>query len=348
MTLVLQSSQVPAVSHVDHGRLNLIVSAPRGGALSLARRMHGCGHVGLPHTHLLARNHHDLMTPLKSPLDLYQLDDGLIRTLSGIIYGGYQPRHLEAACHDLAVLSAQEQFSVVYSRLLSKTDRHIFDPSFSLSLYPELVSEAVHLLPGVNLLFLFRDPFFYAPSVLSSIHGLDSLILWWNLMASSEQLLDLDPLEMWCCLNESLLKLIEDLPPSAHFQLLRFPESVGRYSGSRLSQALFSKFSQVPFQQARNLSTFSCRISATLAMTPVFRHWFQPDMSTSPIDAQSAWWIDLTQGGDPSANIEHFSNPLDQMADYWMALRRKADLLSRCDRLCGILGFPLLSSRFEN
>ena len=99
------------------------------------------GQIGLPHTHLPIRSDSKHLKQVNSILDLYSIDDGLIRALSGIIYGGFETYQLEAAHHDLSMMYSRDTFGQVYQRLLANSSCNLYDPSFSLALFPDQIPQ---------------------------------------------------------------------------------------------------------------------------------------------------------------------------------------------------------------
>ncbi len=333
----------------DYQRLTFVISAPRGGALTFCRNTERLGHIGLPHTHLPLRGKPQLLKSLQSPLDLYSIDDGLLRALSCVVYGGLEPYQLEAAYHDIGTMYARETFSDTYGRFLAKTTSRIFDPSFSLSLYPDEVLKLQDSFPSSQFIYIFRDPFFYASSILSTIHGLDSLLVWWSIARQSDPDIAMDPLVMWCCINEKLLECKAQLSKETIVSVLNHPESVGRYSFERLLHFMRSDYSSlVPTLAGPSSSRFykdhaKWRLSMSRTLSSLL-----PVSSldySSPIRGRSSWWLDITLGGDPSASISHCSNPGSLVPEYWEQLVENSELIDRCDHLCHALSFAPISSR---
>lgn len=335
----------------DYGRLSFVISAPRGGALTFCNRIGQLGGIGLPHTHLPIRHLAQNLDRIQSPLDLFGIDDGLVRSLSYIIYGGFQTYQLEAAFHDLKMMYSRGTFMEAYSRLLSNCSSQIYDPSFSVSLFPSVIPELQNIFPGSRFIFIFRDPFFFANSILTSIHGLDSLLIWWSLAKEHDAAVPLDPLFMWCSINESILANKEIMRASVGTRVIRFPESIGRFSFQRVSHLL-----QTPYAaELTNLprDNFSKRLAAKLRSrllmtTSLWQSSSMHSSRTSPILGKTSWWLDVTQGGDPSAEIPHYSNPLHSIESYWRHITTVPSLVERCDEICRTLSFPLLSRRFAD
>ncbi len=344
-----QSISAAMESAAEYHRLTFVISAPRGGALSFCQSMEAMGGIGLPHTHLPLRQQMDDLKPLQSPLDLYGLDDGLVRALAAIIYGGFETYQLEAAYHDLATMYTRRTFSSTYSRFLENTSQRLYDPSFSLGLYPDLIPNVESSFPESQFIYLFRDPFFYAASVLTSIHGLDSLLIWWAMARKKQNDVTLDPLEMWCWINEELLNKIKLHRNPKTLKRMLFPEAVGRYSTERILQFIRSDYanSGVQSKSSTLVSRFAAGVKRRLTMTSRFDQWISHRARPvlSPIRDRTSWWLDITLGGDPSAHIGHHSDPSKQVPDYWRTIQEKPELISRCDELCQNLGFPMLSNR---
>jgi hypothetical protein len=332
-------------------RLNFVLSAPRGGALSFCRRMNQLGEVGLPHTHLPIRHNSDYLGKVGSHLELFSLDDGLIRALSGIIYGGFQTYQLEAAYNDLSTMYSRQTFGHTYERLLMNTRHNIYDPSFSLSLFPDAISELEYMYPESQYIYIFRDPYFYAPSVLTSIHGLDSLLIWWSIARESQPTITLDPLNMWCMINEALLASKSKHLAARSVRVLRHPESDSRYSFQRIDQMMRSEYAAYtpPARHSAPSRSISSAFRNRLSMSARLGRLIDTDPSNvvSPIQDKTSSWLDITLGGDPSANLPYYSNPGKLIPEYWMKLIDDTDLIERCDNLCSILGFTLLSSRLQ-
>lgn len=341
----------PSLPYSDYSRLSFVISAPRGGALTFCNRIGQLGGIGLPHTHLPIRHHTHTLDRIRSPLDLFGLDDGLVRSLSYIIYGGFQAYQLEAAFHDLSTMYSRSTFSLAYSRLLSNTSSHVYDPSFSMSLFPSVIPELWDLFPGSSFIFVFRDPLFFVNSILTSIHGLDSLLLWWILARDNDETVPLDPLFMWCSINEALLDCKAMIPSSVGTRVIRFPESVGRFSISRVYQLLKCPYATELTRLPKHSlpSRLAGFLQSRLLMTTSLRQLSSSQsVRNSPILGTTSWWLDVTQGGDPSAEIPHHSDPLHSAESYWRHAITFPSLIQRCDQICGALSFPLLSRRLRD
>jgi len=333
----------------DYQRLTFVIGAPRGGALTFCRNTERLGHIGLPHTHLPLRQQPQLLKSLQSPLDLYSIDDGLLRALSCVVYGGLEAYQLEAAYHDIGTMYARDTFSDTYGRFLAKTSCRIFDPSFSLSLYPDEVPQLQDSFPRSQFLYIFRDPFFYASSILSTIHGLDSLLVWWSIARQSDPDIAMDPLVMWCWINEKLIDSKAKLHKESSVSVLNHPEAVGRYSLEHFLHFIRSDYSSlVPSLAGPSSSRFyKDHAKWRLAMSRTLSNLLPSDSGdySSPIRGRSSWWLDITLGGDPSANISHCSNPATLVPGYWEHLADNSELIERCDLLCRALSFTPISSR---
>jgi hypothetical protein len=313
--------------------------------------MNQLGEVGLPHTHLPIRHSSDYLGKVASNLDLFSLDDGLIRALSGIIYGGFQTHQLEAAYNDLSTMYSRQTFGHTYERLLMNCSHNIYDPSFSLSLFPGVISHIEDMYPESQYIYIFRDPYFYAHSVLTSIHGLDSLLIWWSIARESQPTITLDPLNMWCMINEALLASKSNHSAARSVRILRHPESDSRYSLQRIDQIMRSEYvtytppAKHPAPGRSIRSAFRNRLSMSARLGRMFDT--ESSNVVSPIQDKTSSWLDITLGGDPSANLPHFSNPGKLIPEYWQKLIGNTDLIERCDNLCSMLGFTLLSSRLQ-
>lgn len=345
------SESAPSSFSTDFHRLHFVLSAPRCGAISFCKRMGQLGGIGLPHTHLPFRNQPETLQRLASPLDLYGVDDGLIRALSGVIYGGFETYQLDAAHHDLRVMYSRNAFDGTYERFLRNCNSQLYDPSFSMALYPDVVSQLEAQFPGSQFIYLFRDPFFYASSVLTTIHGLDSLLTWWSIAREEQPDIVLDPLTMWCSINEALLKSKEKHRTASSVRVLRHPDAVSRYSFERISQLVRSDY--VNYTPSLNQTTptkrLSSQIKRRLSMSTRLVELIDIDAErvVSPIQDKTSWWMDITLGGDPSANLSYYSNPYEIIPEYWKQLINDNELTERCDHLCMILGFTPLSTRLK-
>lgn len=335
----------------DYDRLAFVLSAPRGGAIAFARRMERLGEIGLPHTHLAIRSNPSNIRRVASRLDLYGVDDGLIRSLSGVIYGGFESYQLESAHHDLAMIYSRGTFGLTYQRLLKNCSQRLYDPSFSLSLFPELIPQLEASYPGSQFIYVFRDPFYYASSVLTSIHGLDSLLVWWSIAREQEPGVPLDPLVMWCSINERLLESEERHSSSDSVRVLRHPESVKRYSFERIYQFYSSEY--VGYQPSAAKPSISSRLKAAIERRLYLSRRLGTILDASSerlisvIGDKTPWWRDITLGGDPSVYLPHVSSPHDLVPDYWDYIESDSELIERCNELCGRIGFPSLSGRLS-
>ncbi len=334
---------------IDFYRLNFVISAPRGGAISFSNRMSQLGQIGLPHTHLPIRSDSKHLKQVNSMLDLYSIDDGLIRALSGIIYGGFETYQIEAAHHDLNMMYSRDTFCQTYERLLSNSNCNLYDPSFSLALFPDHVSQLESQYPGARYIYFFRDPFFYASSILTTIHGLDSLLIWWSIAKQLQPDIALDPLIMWCSINESLLASKEKHHTASSVQVMRHPEAVGRYSFERISQLIRSEYAcySPPLSYSNSSNFVSSSLKRRMSMSTRLSRLTtsKSEAIVSLIKDRTSWWLDITLGGDPSASLPHHSNPAEIVPDYWKQIIHNSELVERCDNLCRILRFKPLSKR---
>lgn len=337
---------------IDFYRLNFVISAPRGGSISFSNRMNQLGQIGLAHTHLPIRSDSVRLKQVNSILDLYSIDDGLLRALSGIIYGGFETYQLEAAHHDLSIMYSRDTFGHVYQRLLANSSCNLYDPSFSLALFPDEIPRLEYHCPGARYIYLFRDPFFYASSILTTIHGLDSLLIWWSIARQSHSDIALDPLMMWCSINESLLLFKEQHRTASSVQVMRHPEAVGRYSFERFNQFIRSEYAryQPSLTSASLGAVMSLSIKRRMSMSTRLSKMSSTKSRAgiSPIQGKTSWWLDITLGGDPSANLSHHSNPGQMVPDYWKQVMHNSGLMDRCDKLCKALRFMPLSARLSN
>ena len=333
----------------DYARLAFVISAPRGGAIAFSRRMERLGELGLPHTHLAIRSEPDAARRVTSRLALYGIDDGLIRSLSAVIYGGFEAYQLESAHHDLTMMYSRNSFEHAYQRLLANCTQEIYDPSFSLSLFPELITPLEARYPGSRFIYVFRDPYFYATSVLTSVHGLDSLLVWWSIAREKEPSVPLDPLVMWCNINEGLLESESRHARSGGVRVLRFPESERRLSFERIGQFCSSEYANYPAPGAspcmssRLKSSIQGRLYLSRQLGRLIDSRTQRLISV--IGDRTPWWHDITLGGDPSVYLRHYSSPRDLVPAYWSYIEQNSDTVERCDELCGRIGFPTLSRR---
>lgn len=338
-------------SSTDFHRLNFVISAPRGGAISFCKRMHELGELGLPHTHLPIRGLSDTLQRIGSSLDLYNVDDGLVRALSSIIYGGFSTNQLEAAHQDINTMYSRDTFGRAYERLLDNSTRHLYDPSFSMALFPDSVFQLEDKFPGAHYIYLFRDPLFYATSILTSIHGLDSLLVWWSIAKEHQPETAFDPLTMWCSINEALLECKKKHCTASSVIILRHPETVDRYSFERIGQVMLSDYTR--YTPSSGHTTLTSRLSSPfkrrLTMSTRLRKLIDgaSEIVVSPIQAKTSWWLDISLGGDPSANLSHYSNPDEVVHEYWKKLFQDTELIDRCDNLCRLLGFTTLSKRLQ-
>lgn len=338
-----------SLASIDWHRLNFVLSAPRGGAISFSNRMNQLDQIGLPHTHLPIRNHSEYLRQVNSMLDLYGVDDGLIRALSGIIYGGFGSYQLEAAHHDLSMMYSRDTFGQTYERFLGNSNCNLYDPSFSLALFPDQVSQLESQYPGARYIYIFRDPFFYASSILTTIHGLDSLLIWWSIAKQLQSDIALDPLIMWCSINESLLVSKEKHHTASSVQVMRHPEAVGRYSFERISQLIRSEYAcyTPPLSYSNSSNLISSSLKRRMSMSTRLSRPTTPksEAIVSLIKDRTSWWLDITLGGDPSVSLSHHSNPAEIVPDYWKQIMHNSELVERCDNLCRTLRFKPLSTR---
>ena len=336
---------------IDFYRLNFVISSPRGGAISFSNRMSQLGQIGLPHTHLPIRSDSKHLKQVNSILDLYSIDDGLIRALSRIIYGGFETYQLEAAHHDLSMMYSRDTFGQVYQRLLANSSCNLYDPSLSLALFPDEIPQLESHYPGARYIYLFRDPYFYASSILTTIHGLDSLLIWWSIAKEFHSDIALDPLIMWCSINESLLVSKDKHRTASSVHVMRHPEATGRYSFERINQFIGSEYASYEPPLTRSspstfvTSLFKRRMSMSTRLSNMTS--IVSGTTISPIQDKTSWWLDITLGGDPSANLSYHSNPGEIVPDYWKQIMHNSELIDRCDKLCRALRFTPLSTRLS-
>jgi len=331
----------------DFSRLKFVISAPRGGAISFSKRMGYLGGVGLPHTHLPIRDDEDAMEKAESLLDLYNIDDGLVRTLATVVYGGLGSNNIECAYNDIKTMYARKTFGETYSRLLKNTETGIFDPSFSMSLFPDSIGKLEKRYSGSEFIYIFRDPYFYATSVLTSVHGLDSLITWWLIEKEKNPDIELDPLEMWCCINEALLQVRESQANQEKIVTLKHPEATKRWSIEHIHDVLNSNYAKY---NGLDKKIWSLMVSKRMLMSRAMSEIVKKDVSLvkSPIEGVCSWCFDITLGGDPSANLMHIAMMDAGLEKYWEKIQvEKRDLIERSDSLCRRLGFKNLSSRIK-
>ena len=182
--------------------LNFIISPPRGGATELAYRLRHCGNA-LPHTHLIARASKSPRT-LYSPLNLYNVDDGLARSISAYIFESKSIESIRSAYKVIDNLNDSDEILNLYHKL-SPSSVPLYDPSFSLGLYPELLNFLMDKFPRSHTYICHKDPLLFIESILSSIYGLDGLILWHKAYHQEDENFDkFEPILMWIDLEKKI------------------------------------------------------------------------------------------------------------------------------------------------
>jgi len=196
--------------------INFIISPPRGGAIELAYQLRFCG-VTLPHTHLIARSA-QFDRIIHSPLNLYNPNDGLARSICTFLFESKSIESIHAAYKLIKDLKDSDEIIQLYYKLCPTTSP-LYDPSFSLGLYPDLIQYIVNKLPRSNIYVCHKDPLLFIDSILTSIYGLDGLVLWHKAYRSNdEEFEDFEPILMWLDLEKKIAHQINNIPPSYHIK----------------------------------------------------------------------------------------------------------------------------------
>ena len=202
--------------------INFIISPPRGGAIEFAYQLRFCG-IALPHTHLIARSA-QVKRIIHSPLNLYNTNDGLARSICTFLFESKSIESIHAAYKLIKELKDPDEVIQLYRKLCPSTSP-LYDPSFSLGLYPELIQYIVNKLPRSYIYVCHKDPLLFIDSILTSIYGLDSLILWHKAYRSDDdEFEDFEPILMWLDLEKKIadqINLIQSSYHVKHFYLKR-------------------------------------------------------------------------------------------------------------------------------
>ncbi len=295
-------------------RLTFICAVPRSGAIALSKLLDRRS-ISLPHTHIIARVS-DNPISLSSPLSLYSKDDGLIRTISAHIFQSNTLNSIQASIDLIESLATRLDMLSLYDRFLPNSTS-IFDPSSSLGLHPELLNDIDTYFYAPQIIHCLRHPLSFCNSILTSIHGLDSLLKWYEIYSEDNPSLVLDPLNMWSHLNKGIINQLDRITnkiTKKQFKIsyCRASNKVPICFNYVLLKAFFLFSSSLFISDSRNTIGFRTINSLFYQFYKYNRQHILKSAFTSIPD----WHDYLSYSGDPGVNI--FAKHDNQLIDAYL------------------------------